>query len=57
MRWAMVFRQLEVMQQQFEQSDDLTMDDIVLLNIFLAAMDAFLAGEIQKFADLEDQDV
>ena len=53
MRWAMIFRQLEVMLQQFEQSDDLTMDDIVLLNIFLAAKDSFLAGEIQKFAELE----
>lgn len=54
MRWQLVFRQLEVMQQQFEQSDDLTLDDIVLLNIFLAAKDAFLAGEIQKFAELEE---
>jgi hypothetical protein len=54
MRWSLIFRQLDVQEKQFEQSDDLTMDDIVLLNIMLAAKDAFLAGEIQKFAELEE---
>jgi hypothetical protein len=51
--WALLFRQLDVMTKQFEQSNTLTMDDIVLLNLFLAARDAFNAGKIKKFVEME----
>jgi hypothetical protein len=53
MRWSLIFRQLDVMVQQFEEADNLSMDDIVMLNVLLASRDAYLAGEIQAFANVE----